>query len=926
MKNILRNLFAVFLRNRRIVRHFRRLALFETLPRTGLAREVPASFSEAFFAAAHEDADELLAKLGSCRRGLSEKQAETVRQSVGVNEVAYEKPLPWWEHLWLSYRNPFNLLLTLLGAISALTDDHGGALIIGSMIVFSTLLRFRQEVKANKAADALKAMVGNTATVLRPLSEEARAETPRAGNGQGNCTGALQSELPIRMLVPGDVIALSAGDMIPADCRLLSAKDLFVSQAVMTGESMPVEKFPFQRQRQNPGLLDLDTILFMETNVVSGSALALVVRTGNNTYFGSLAATIAATDHAPTSFQAGVNQVSWLLIRFMAVMAPLVLLINGFTKGSWMEAALFALSVAVGLTPTMLPMVATATLAKGAVFLSRKKVIVKRLDAIQNFGAMDVLCTDKTGTLTQDQIVLSRHCDPWGERSGRVLELAYCNSYYQTGLKNLLDVAVLRHHAEPDSKDPDPALWARACRKVDEIPFDFNRRRMSVVVEEPDGSHFLIAKGAVEEILSVCARVARGAEEMPLAPDVLDNLRAVTESLNRDGLRVVAVALKDLTDTQAAYSVADERDLTLAGYIAFLDPPKDSARGALCALAGHGVNVKVLTGDNALVSARVCREVGLEVTEGSLLLGPDIDAMDDAALSDLAEEAIVFARLTPGHKARIVRLLKEKGHVVGFLGDGINDAAALHAADIGISVDSGADIAKEASDIVLLEKNLLVLEQGVREGRRTFANMLKYIKMTASSNFGNVLSVLVAGAFLPFLPMLPIHLLVQNLLYDISQTAVPFDSVDEEQLKKPQRWRPGDIGRFMVYFGPLSSLFDIITFLLMWYVFAANSVSAQTLFQSGWFVVGLVTQTMVVHMIRSPKIPFVQSRASAPLTAMTAVIIGTGIFLPMGPLAPYLKLEAPPPLYFAFLPLIVFAYMALSQVLKLWYIRRFGWQ
>ncbi len=924
MKAFLRNFFAMFLRSRRIARHFRRLAVLETLPRAGFVRDVPAALFESLRAVAARDADALLRDLGSCRLGLTEEQAEAVRERAGVNEVAYETPLPWWEHLWLSYRNPFNLLLTVLAAVSFLTGDHEGVLIIAGMVLFSTLLRFQQEAKANRAADALKAMVSNTATVLRPpVPDEAAAGATLCAKGHAD--GARRTELPIGLLVPGDVIALSAGDMIPADCRILAAKDLFVSQAAMTGESMPVEKFSVPRASGAAGLLDMDSILFMETNVVSGSALAVVVETGNRTCFGSLAETTAANDRAPTSFQTGVNQVSWLLIRFMAVMAPLVLLINGFTKGSWMEAALFALSVAVGLTPTMLPMVATATLAKGAVFLSRKKVIVKRLDAIQNFGAMDVLCTDKTGTLTQDRIVLSRHCDPWGDPSVRVLELAYCNSYYQTGLKNLLDVAVLQH-ADQDPALPDPGLWARRCRKVDEIPFDFERRRMSVVVEEPDGGHFLITKGAVDEILSVCSRVVRGTEEVPLAAGMLDTVRAVTESFNRDGLRVVAVARRGLPTAQPAYGVADERDMTLAGYVAFLDPPKDTARAAIAGLADHGVAVKVLTGDNALVSARVCREVGLAVAAEAVLPGPDIDTLDDAALAVLAEKTTVFAKLTPGHKARIVRLLKKNGHVVGFLGDGINDAAALHTADIGISVDSGADIAKEASDIVLLEKSLLVLEEGVREGRRTFANMLKYVKMTASSNFGNVFSVLVAGAFLPFLPMLPIHLLAQNLLYDISQTAIPFDRVDEEHLRQPQLWRPADIGRFMLWFGPLSSLFDIITFLLLWFVFSANTPAAQTLFQSGWFVVGLVTQTMVVHMIRSPGFPFVQSRASLPLMVMSAVIIGAGVFLPMGPLAASLKLEALPPLYFVFLPFIVLGYMALAQIMKRCYIRRFGWQ
>jgi Mg2+-importing ATPase len=917
---ILKEFFAGFLRTRHIARHFRRLALLDTLAQTGVSREVPATLTKTLVSAATSDTEALLKQFDSHRDGLSEAQADAIRERVGANEVEHEKPLPWWMHLWHCYRNPFNLLLTLLAAISYLTEDIKAAFVIGMMVVLSTLLRFWQEAKSNKAADALKAMVSNTATVVRrDLSEDAAAD---AGNFFGvhlHVKTAQRVELPIKLLVPGDLIVLSAGDMIPADCRLLTAKDLFVSQAAMTGESMPVEKFATQRDATAFNPLELDNILFMGTNVVSGSATAVIVGTGNATYFGALASRVTATDRAPTSFQSGVNKVSWLLIRFMLVMSPLVLFINGFTKGDWIEALLFALSIAVGLTPEMLPMIVTSTLAKGAVFLSRKKVIVKRLDAIQNFGAMDVLCTDKTGTLTQDKIFLARHVDVWGEDSDDVLEMAYLNSYYQTGLKNLLDVAVLDHaevHRELEV--------ASAFRKVDEIPFDFTRRRMSVVVAEHDAHHLVITKGAVEEILSVCTQVRHGEAIEPLTPELLARVRTVTADLNEEGLRVVAVAAKELPPTQDTYGVADERELVLVGYVAFLDPPKESTAPALKALAEHGVAVKVLTGDNELVTAKICREVGL--AQLGVLLGGDIERMSDKVLAEAVESHNVFARLTPSHKERIVRLLKANGHVVGFMGDGINDAPALRTADIGISVDTAVDIAKEAADIILLEKSLMVLEEGVLEGRRTFANMLKYIKMTASSNFGNVFSVLVASAFIPFLPMLPMHLLVQNLLYDISQIAIPFDNVDEELLRQPQRWQPADIGRFMVFFGPISSVFDITTFAMMWFVFGAQSPKQQTLFQSGWFIVGLLTQTLVVHMIRTPKLPFIQSRAAIPLMVMTAIIMAVGIFLPMGPLAHYFKLQALPPLYFALLPLIVLAYMGLTQAMKGIYSRRYGWQ
>ncbi|HZX27208.1 MAG TPA: magnesium-translocating P-type ATPase [Telluria sp.] len=896
---LMREFFAGFLRTRHISRHFRRLALLDTLTRTGVSREAPAVLTQTLVAAARADAQGLFGQLDSHADGLTEAQAAAARARIGPNEVEHEKPLPWWTHLWHCYRNPFNLLLTLLALVSYFTEDMKAALVIGTMVVLSTLLRFWQEGRSNKAADALKAMVSNTATVCRRAA-------PRL-------------ELPIRLLVPGDVIVLSAGDMIPADCRVLAAKDLFVAQAAMTGESMPVEKFALQRDAAAINPLELDNILFMGTNVVSGSASALVLATGNATYFGALASRVSATDRAPTSFQSGVNKVSWLLIRFMCVMAPLVLLINGCTKHDWLEALLFALSVAVGLTPEMLPMIVTSTLAKGAVYMSRKKVIVKRLDAIQNFGAMDVLCTDKTGTLTQDRIFLARHVDVWGEDSDEVLEMAYLNSYYQTGLKNLLDVAVLEHAEVHRELEP-----AKNFRKVDEIPFDFDRRRMSVVVAEHDEHHLLITKGAVEEILAVCTEVRHGAALEPLTAELLTRIRAVTAALNEEGLRVVAVAAKEGPPTQETYSQADERALTLIGYVAFLDPPKESTAPALRALAEHGVTVKVLTGDNELVTAKICREVGL--AQHGVLLGSDVERMDEAALAAAVESHNVFARLTPAHKERIVRLLKGNGHVVGFMGDGINDAPALRAADIGISVDTAVDIAKEAADIILLEKSLMVLEEGVLEGRRTFANMLKYIKMTASSNFGNVFSVLVASAFLPFLPMLPMHLLVQNLLYDISQTAIPFDHVDDELLRAPQRWQPADVGRFMVFFGPISSVFDITTFAMMWFVFGARTPDQQTLFQSGWFIVGLLTQTVVVHLIRTPKLPFIRSRAATPLLAMTGIIMATGIFLPMGPFAHYFKMQALPPAYFALVPLIILAYMGLTQAMKGIYQRRWGWQ
>lgn len=924
MNNIFKNWFSSFLRGRRATLLFGRRAMLETVGERGRTEAIPEHLSYDLLKAASDDIPAALLRLDSHDEGLSAPEAADRLERVGPNEVEHEKPLSWWLHLWHCYKNPFNLLLTVLAVVSYLTEDVKATIVIGTMVLLSTVIRFVQEGRSNRAAERLKALVSNTATVIRrDVGTEAAEVVEKYFDVHLHTRRPSQRfEVPIRELVPGDQIVLSAGDMIPADCRVIVAKDLFVAQAAMTGESLPVEKFA-DRRGNAEGPLEQSNLLFMGTNVVSGSATVLVVATGNQTYFGTLAVRVTSSDRAPTAFQAGVNSVSWLLIRFAMVMVPIVLLVNGFTKGDWTEAFLFALAVAVGLTPEMLPMIVTSTLAKGAVVLSRQKVIVKRLDAIQNFGAMDVLCTDKTGTLTQDKIALERHTDVFGAASDEVLKFAFLNSYYQTGLKNLLDRAVLEHvELQTELK------LAQDYRKVDEIPFDFERRRMSVVVSEREDHHELICKGALEEMLTVCtrARIHNGAglQEVPLDAAMLSSVLKVTRELNEDGLRVVAVAMKEIPATQTVYSIADETELTLIGYVAFLDPPKETTAPALKALAYHGVDVKVLTGDNELVTARVCAQVGLIVD--SVLLGPQVERMSDEALMHAVEVHRVFAKLTPLHKERIVRALRANGHVVGFMGDGINDAPALRAADIGISVDSAVDIAKEAADIILLEKSLMVLEAGVIEGRKTFSNMLKYIRMTASSNFGNVFSVLVASAFLPFLPMLPLQLLVQNLLYDISQIAIPFDHVDEELVKKPLKWNPADIGRFMVFFGPISSVFDITTYALMWWVFKANTEAQQTLFQSGWFVVGLLTQTLIVHMIRTPKRPFIESRAAAPLMIMTLVIMAAGIFLPMGPLAEYFKLQVLPLSYFPYLVAILIGYVALTSVMKRIYIRKFGWQ
>jgi len=901
-------------------RHFRRRAILEMLHGAPVGGGLPADLSQTLTEAALKTPVALLADFNSHANGLDPLAVKAVREQAGYNEVDHETARPWWLHLWHCYSNPFSLLLTVLALISYFTADMKAAVVIGLMIVLSTVLRFVQESRSNRAAEQLKHMVSNTASVLRrDVAETIADETRRMYGVTLHPKPARTMEIPIRELVPGDVVALSAGDMIPADLRVLSAKDLFINQAAISGESMPVEKFAHLGNPKAHSPIDLDNILFMGANVVSGTAHALVVETGQRTYFGALAQRMAGADRAPTAFQTGVNQVSWVLIRFMMVMTPIVLLINGFTKGDWLEAALFTLSVAVGLTPEMLPMIVTATLAKGAVIMSRQKVVVKSLDAIHNFGAMDILCTDKTGTLTQDRVFLEQHADLYGNDSEEVLEYAYLNSYYQTGLKNLLDVAVLEHgeiHRELEV--------TKNFYKIDEIPFDFHRRRMSVVVSEQRDHHLLICKGAVDEILSVCSRIKHGDSVEDLDEDRLAIVRAATNDLNDDGMRVIAVAIREFEPLRETYSLADEADLILAGYIAFLDPPKETAAPALDALKNHGVEVKILTGDNELVTAKVCKVVGLPVV--TPILGPQTEAMDDAALAECAEANNIFARLTPAHKERIVRVLRSRGHVVGFLGDGINDAPALRSADIGISVDSAVDIAKEAADIILLEKSLLVLEAGVIEGRRTFVNMLKYIKMTASSNFGNVFSVLVASAFLPFLPMLPLHLLVQNLFYDISQVGIPFDNVDQELLEQPQRWKPELLSRFMIFFGPISSVFDICTYCLLWFVFGYNSLDQQTAFQSGWFIEGLLSQTLIVHMIRTRKIPFIQSFPGWPLLAMTVLVMVCGMLLPMSPLAYYVKLQALPLGYFPWLAGILLGYAILTQAMKGIFARRYGWQ
>ncbi len=877
------------------------------------------------------DPKAVVKELHSSFGGLSKKEALIRLETYGKNEVTHDKPPVWWIQLISAFVNPFILILVVLGITSLFADvilvpfsarDFTKVIILSIMVSISALLRFWQEFRSQIAAEKLQAMVQNKATIERTSWGD-----KKNGNGSHG-KNSHEREIPITELVTGDIVHLSSGDMVPADIRLLSSKDLFVSQSALTGESIPVEKYAklsevSEKSEKKDGditnPLELGTLCFMGTNVVTGSSIGIVVATGSKTYFGAVAKGVVGK-RTMTSFDKGVNKVSWLLIRFMLVMVPVVFVLNGYTKHNWHDAFFFAISVAVGLTPEMLPMVVTANLAKGAVKMAKKKIIVKKLNAIQNFGAMDVLCTDKTGTLTENRVVLMRYLDTFGKENTHVLSLAFLNSYFQTGLKNIMDSAVI-HKKEEMHQTPEIGMF----HKIDEIPFDFERRRMSVIVEKDQGEHLLICKGAIEEILQLCTKVEENGKAIPIAEVTKEithrHLTDLAKNLNEDGLRVIAVAYKIINKKKRFYKISDENDLILSGYIGFLDPAKASAKQAIRLLEQHGITVKIITGDNEVVTSRICRDV--QLNEGKPLLGADINKLSDEELAEVAEKTTIFAKVDPLQKARIVEAIKRNGHTVGYMGDGINDAAAMRAADVGVSVDTAVDIAKEAADIILLETDLLVLEKGVLEGRTVFGNIMKYIKMTASSNFGNVLSILVASAFLPFLPMMSLQLLLQNLLYDISQISLPWDNMDEEFLKIPRKWEATGIERFMVFLGSTSSLFDIATFLVLWYVFGANSIAHQSLFQSGWFVEGLISQTLIVHMLRTQKIPFVQSHAATPVLLLTATIMLVGISIPFTLVGHHIGLQPLPLPYFAFLLIILLSYCTVTQIVKTWYIKKF---
>jgi Mg2+-importing ATPase len=837
-------------------------------------------------ACALDDAAGSLARLDTTAAGLSSAEAELRLARYGPNAIALGRGRSVAMRVLDNIRNPLVILLAALGAVSYLTGDVRATVMIGVMVVLGAGLRFIQEMRSDKAAEKLEALVAMKATVIR--------------DGR-------RVDVPVASVVPGDIVALSAGDMVPADLRLTEAHDLHLNQAALTGESMPVQKVAGRAPEGAADVLGLPMLCFQGSNVQTGSATAVVVRTGDATYFGGLARSITG-EREPTSFDNGINAFTWLIIRFMMVLVPLVFIANGLSRGNWLEAFLFALAVAVGLTPEMLPMIVTVNLSKGAIAMSRKKVIVKRLNAIQNLGAMDVLCTDKTGTLTQGKIVLIRHVDVEGNEREEILHYAFLNSFFETGLKNVMDVAVLEHeHLE------DELIAREGYRKVDEIPFDFERRRLSVVVDDGAGRRMLICKGAVEEVMAHCSHIMVDGTVDPLDSSHHYPLsEQLVRKLNEDGFRVVALATREMPREDRAYTVADEDGLTLIGYLAFLDPPKESATRALGGLRASNIAVKVLTGDNEVVTATICRQVGLAV-EG-VLLGGAIEAMTDEQLAESVESTTIFAKLSPAHKERVIRALQRRGHVVGFMGDGINDAPALKAGDVGLSVDTAVDIAKESSDIILLERSLLVLNDGVVEGRRVFGNVIKYIKMAASSSFGNMLSVVGASIFLPFLPMLPIQVLTNNLLYDFSQTTIPTDGVDPEWLTRPRSWAIGDIRRFILRVGPISSIFDYATFAVMLYVFDCRHNPA--LFHTGWFVESIFTQTLIIHVIRTDRIPFIESRASTPLIITSVLIVAFAAWLPYSPLAPALGLVSLPPLYWLFLAAMLVCYIGLTQLVK----------
>ena len=847
---------------------------------------------------AKKDINQLFLDFNTRKTGLNQIEADERLEEYGKNIIDIQNSNNLFERLKEAIINPFNIVLIVVAIITYITDvviaetpSYATLVMLVIIVILSAIISFIQTEKSNNAAKKLQKMITNKIDVIR--------------NGNN-------IEIDIEDAVPGDIVKLASGDMIPGDVRFFETKDLFIDQSQLTGESNPVEKFSYTKNYND--ISELNNIGLMGSNVVSGSAKGIILTTGNQTYFGSMAKSLS-TDKTKTSFEQNIDSISKLLIKFMIIMIPIIFVVNLYTKSNWLESLMFGITIAVGLLPEMLPVIMTSSLAKGAVMMSKKKTIIKRLSSIQTFGEMDILCTDKTGTLTEDKIILEKYLNVEGKEDKRILKHAFLNSYFQTGLKNLMDLAII-NRAEKE----EMAFLEGDYIKEDEIPFDFTRKRMSVVLKDQNGKRQLITKGAVEEILSICSFIEINGKVEEINKELIENARKIYEDNNNDGLRMIAVAQKNEINGIETFGIQDEKDMVLIGFVGFLDPPKESAKSAIDKLKKHGVKTVVLTGDSEGVALNVCNKLGID-TEYTLT-GSKIDEMSDEELKNACEKCYLFSKLTPFQKKRIVKILQENGHTVGYMGDGINDSPPLKQSDVGISVDTAVDIAKEVADIILLEKDLNVLEEGVIGGRKTFANVIKYIKMAVSGNFGNMISVVIASIALPFLPLLPIHILIQNILNDFAQLGMPFDNVEQEYIEKPKKWDVKSIKRFMLSFGLLSTVLDILCFLVLWYVFKFNTIELAAYFQCGWFMFGIISQTFVIHTIRTSKIPFIQATASKQLNISTIVIILTTMIIGFTDISEIFDLKPMPYLYLAWIFILISIYLIMAQIMKKIYIKK----
>jgi len=846
--------------------------------------------------------EKLFNKYQTSREGISIVEVDDRLEKYGKNNVEIKNMNTIWHKLKEAFINPFNIVLMVVAALTFFTDvivpakkDYATFILIISTLLISAFISLKEQTKSDNAAKKLKKMITNKMDVIRD---------------------GIDYTIDIENVVPGDIVKLSSGDMIPGDVRFIETKDLFVNQASLTGESNPVEKFSVHKKdKSNTGnITDISNIGYMGTNIVSGSSLALVLSTGNDTYFGSMAKSLYSVSEKNT-FEKGIDDISKLLIRFMLLFVPIILLTNIYTTRDIGASIIFAITIAVGLMPEMLPVITTSTLAKGAVEMSKKKTIVKRLSAIQTFGQMNILCTDKTGTLTEDKVILEKYMDVFGNESPRILKHAFLNSYFQTGLKNLIDVAIIAR-AEKENMNVLKIKYTRE----DEIPFDFSRRRMSVVLRDDTGKRQLITKGAVDEIMAICSYIDLDGKVVPITEEYRKQAYEVYEKYNKEGLRILAIAQKNEIHDVETFGIQDESAMVLIGFVGFLDPPKESAAKAIAALKEHGVDTVVLTGDSEGVALNVCQKVGITVKNS--MTGKQIEELTDEELKERVKDCHLFSKLTPTQKQRIVRIYQENGNTVGYMGDGINDSPPMKQADVGISVDTAVDIAKETADIILLEKDLNVLEEGVINGRKTFTNLLKYIKMATSGNFGNMISVMIASLFLPFLPMLPVHILIQNLLNDFAQIGMPFDNVDKEYIQKPKNWNANGIKKFMFAFGIISTLLDVCCFAILWYVFGFNTMDKAVYFQSGWFVFGILSQTLIIHMIRTHRIPFIESKSSVQLLISTFTIVMVTILIAFTNIATIFDLTRMPARYLLWVCVLMGIYILCIQLYKKIYLRK----